>query len=328
MHGPWSSLTRRKHARPRTGSRQRIHRCGCGFKGHADLFRSRPVGPAAVADPKTQIRCCCRVKADLEFARRPRGAQARTSSLRQSKRARKELVADPGPGRLRHGSGRSGCRPQEWRWATDTLSPAAPRRPPPEPSSRSDLNRLRQHDAIAFLGSKQRMRCPGPRHWIIASVGQLVVKLKMPAGVDLQSTQACERSVSGSEKHCQLPAQHELPCCSEHVPTPRARDRHGPELARGPAPVCTVHSATEGRHSSHPLASPCVEGHGRACEGREATAGLAAIPAPSIWIEAIFPPRCGSNVEGAIAGPDENVFFLDPGGTLLSHLYSSCRICR
>ena len=75
-----------------------------------------------------------------------------------------------------------------------------------------------------------------------------------------------------------------------------------------PALVSTVQGATEGRHSSHPLASPCVKGHGpgaRAQGRKRSLQQFAIFDADG----SDFAAQLGENRDGAIPGSDENVFF-------------------
>ena len=146
------------------------------------------------------------------------------------------------------------------------------------------------------------MRRPRPWDGVRACIGQLITKLKPPPAARFLKLQ--------------LPIQHQrqrktlrpaallrsflAPWCSLFpasclCSTPLARDRRGQEFTPRPRAVETAQAATEGRHSSQPLASPCIKTHGLSA-GRIGASGACRNSRPSMRMEAIFPPNAGRTV--------------------------------
>ena len=153
------------------------------------------------------------------------------------------------------------------------------------------------------------MRRPRPRRRNASRVRQRVIhaEVAIPFVVSVNS----ERSLQRQRQRKALPTQRKIydgsvqplhRLCTDSRPFPRCSHstRHrSPWSGTWATPSCvfTVQAATEGKHSSHPLASPCIETPWCACVGlHRQPAGACRSSRLCTQIEAILPPNCGSTV--------------------------------
>ena len=182
-------------------------------------------------------------------------------------------------------------------------------------------DRSGQHDAVArprprIKDARPRTRAPGTRRCWSACSRRCS---RQPCFVfDQRQSSAPAREAAKSTAPRRVATDVAIcaasPVCHGYAPQVAVVGNRG-----WPRGVSTVQAATEGRHSSQPLASPCIEAHGMGARAAGAQAAPAAVRDRARRWRRFCRRAAGSNVTAQSPGSDENVFFSAPNRARSSH---------